>query len=113
MRTLPVAQRLHRWLLFAALPAISVSAVQAQNVPAISGAVGYLSNRDGGQNLFRPVVTPLIAAPLGPHLLVESRGDLREIWTESTPACTHRFIASVAYLQLDYIANRHMTIVGG
>jgi hypothetical protein len=113
MRTLSAGRRLHRCILLATIVAISASALKAQNVPAISGAVGYLSNRNGGQNFFQPVVAPLIAAPLGSHLLVESRGDLRDISTESSPAYTHQFIASLIYLQLDYIANRHLTIVGG
>jgi hypothetical protein len=101
MRRLPITQRLQQWLLFAALATVTVNAMQAQNVPAISGGVGFLSNNNGFDTNFQPAVAPLIALPLGPHLLVESRGDIREIGTQTTPSSSNssRFIASLIYLQ--------------
>jgi hypothetical protein len=115
MRRLSITQRLRQWLLFAALTTVSVNAIQAQNVPVISGGVGFFTNNNGSQTNYQPAVAPLIALPLGPHLLIESRGDIREIGTQATPstANSHQFIASLVYLQLDYIANRYITIVGG
>jgi hypothetical protein len=85
----------------------------AQNTPLISGGVGFFADRNAGANTFQPVLAPVIAAPLGHHLLVESRGDLRESVTDSSSPYAGQFVASLQYLQLDYIVNSKLTLVGG
>ncbi len=88
--------------------------VAAQNVPLISGGVGFETNTSGGTNFMQPVIVPVLAAPVESHLLAEARGDLRELYTaQKTGGYTHQFFPSLQYLQMDIIANRHLTIVGG
>jgi hypothetical protein len=60
------------------------------------------------------VLVPVLAAPLGPHLLIESRANLDENFTPKTGGGynTSHFIG-LSYIQADYIATPHLTIVGG
>jgi hypothetical protein len=87
----------------------------AHNVPLISGGAGFFSRTDGGNTTYNPVIAPLIAAPLGPHLLFESRANLVEIFSPSGPNGTydHIHFVAVAYAQADYFVNSHFTLVGG
>ena len=50
----------------------------AQNTPLISGGAGFFTTTNGGNPSYLPIMEPLIAAPLGSHLLVESRATLLE-----------------------------------
>jgi len=114
-RPFPAKRRiLHRCLL-AALFSTAVTGlhVYGQDVPLVSGAVGFLANRNGGQSVFQPVLAPVIAAPLGEHILVESRGELRNTWTENATGYPRAFTAGLQFLQADYIAHPRLVIVGG
>lgn len=97
------------------IPVVSAAAQKGPDVPLISGGVGFLSSTNRGSTALQPVIAPLLAFPLGDHLLVESRADLREsfVQTNKTGPYNGSFFASLQYLQLDYIANRHLTIVAG
>src|SRR5581483_7478539 len=50
----------------------------AQDTPLISGGVGFFTSTNGGNTSYLPVLSPVLAAPLGSHLLVESRATLIE-----------------------------------
>ena len=82
----------------------------AQDTPVISGAVGLLTNRNQGQSVFQPVVAPLLAAPLGSHVLIEGRADIRDYRAEGNPS---DFEAALQYMQADILANKRVTIVAG
>jgi hypothetical protein len=87
-----------------------------QNTPLISGGVGFFSSTNGGRTSYLPVVSPLIAAPLGQHLLVESRAMLIESISPrgggQSGYNTSAFLG-LSFLQLDYLANSHATLVAG
>lgn len=81
----------------------------------ISGGMGFLTSTNGGNTTYIPIISPVLAAPLGEHFLVESRATLLESFFPKGPGQgydTFHFVG-LAYLQLDYIANKHLTIVGG
>jgi hypothetical protein len=86
----------------------------AQDVPLISGGLGFLTFTNGGVN-YQTIAAPLLAAPIGPHLLIESRGNLAETFPPQGNGqgynTSHFF--GWAYLQADYIATSHLTVVGG
>ncbi len=88
---------------------------KSPDVPLISGGVGFLSSTNRGSTALQPVLAPVLAAPLGQHLLFESRADLREFFvqTNNTGPYNGTFFPSLPYLQLDYLANRHLTLVAG
>src|SRR5271163_1444397 len=87
-RTGRPVRRMAFWLL---LLGSALSAV-GQNTPLLSGGVGFLTNTNGGNTTYTPVLEPVIAAPIGQHLLVESRATLLETWfpgTSSQPGYMH------------------------
>jgi hypothetical protein len=86
------------------------------NVPILSGGAGFLDSTAGGVNFFQPVLAPVISIPLGDRFLIESRGDLRGFFSREngTSGPYHgRFFGTLEYLQLDYLANSHLTITVG
>jgi hypothetical protein len=96
---------------------IFVIRVSAQSdVPVISGGAGFVSTRAFGSDFFSPQIAPVVLVPVGDKWLVEARGTIGEIifqqngnsgpWHSST-------FTSVDFLQVDYIANSHLTITAG
>ncbi len=100
------------------VPAI-VCAVQhgaAQDTPLLSGGVGFFTSTNGGSTSYQPHIEPLIAAPLGKSLLVESRSILLEEFSPNgngQPGYNHSHFADLIYLQGDFLASAHLTVVGG
>jgi hypothetical protein len=88
----------------------------AQDTPLISGGIGFLTNTNGGNTTYVPDLSPVLAAPLGRHLLVESRANILESFfpkgSGQSGYTSSPFIA-LTYLQLDYLATSHITLVGG
>ncbi|HTX40952.1 MAG TPA: hypothetical protein VMD25_03930 [Acidobacteriaceae bacterium] len=95
----------------AALPATRPGA--AQNLPLFSGGVGFFTSTNGGNTSYQPHIEPLIAAPLGKSLLVESRGILLEEFSPGGSGYSHSHLLDLIYLQGDYLASSHVTAVGG
>ena len=86
----------------------------AQNTPIISGGTAFFSYTDGGKTDYDMLVTPLLAAPIGPYLFIEGRGLLLETLSPARTGGynTSRFFG-LSYMQADVIANKHVTLVGG
>jgi hypothetical protein len=88
----------------------------AQDTPLLSGGVGFFTSTNAGQTNYSPTIQPLLAAPIGSHLLVESRAILLENFAPNggnNPGYDHTHLVSLTYLQGDYLVSRHLTIVGG
>jgi hypothetical protein len=88
----------------------------AQDTPLISGGVGFFNATNGGNTTYQPIIEPLIAAPIGSRLLIESRATLLENFAPNgggQPGYDHTHFLGFTYLQADYIASPHLTIVGG
>jgi hypothetical protein len=88
----------------------------AQDVPLISGGVGLFTSTNGGSTSYAPQIQPLIAAPIGKSLLFESRAIIVESFFPNgggQPGYGHSHFADLIYMQGDYIASRHLTVVGG
>jgi hypothetical protein len=84
--------------------------------PIISGGVQYLSTTSGGSTFFQPEISPVVTVPIGDHWLIESRATFDEVVvrTDGSSSPYHALTSSsIDYLQLDYIANPHLTIVVG
>ncbi len=89
---------------------------RAQYTPLISGGVGFLDSTNSGANFFQPVLAPLVAVPMGKHLLAESRFDFREFYARKdgrSGPYEGTFFKSTQYLQLDYIAVPALTVTVG
>jgi hypothetical protein len=87
----------------------------SHDVPLISGATAFLTGTAGGNTSYTPAVVPLLAAPVGTHLLFESRATLLDTISLSGPNHTydHRHFIGLAYAQADYFLNSRLTLVGG
>ncbi len=64
--------------------AVSAQTEETHGVPLLSGGVGFLTSTNGGNTTYLPIIEPLIAAPLGPRVLVESRAALTESFSPNT-----------------------------
>jgi len=102
-----------RMLLLAACSYCLVSNAEAQDTPLLSGGVAFFTRTNGGSTSYIPTISPVLVAPLGKSFLVESRANLLvDFFPTPTGYDTFRF-AGLSYLQLDYIATSHLTIVAG
>jgi hypothetical protein len=116
-RPLSKIARPARPIAFAVALLCSALSGAAQNTPLLSGGVGFLSNTNTGNTTYTPIIEPLLALPIGQHILVESRAALTETWSPSfnsaQPGYDHSHFIGLTYLQGDYIASPHLTVVGG
>jgi hypothetical protein len=89
--------------------------VVAQDVPLLSGGLGFLTNTNGGDTSYQTIAVPVLAAPIGQHLLVESRANILETFSPqgNGQGYDHSTFLGLSYLQADYIATPHLTVVGG
>ena len=88
----------------------------AQDTPLISGGVGFLTSTNAGSTTYLPIIEPLLAAPLGSKILIESRAALLETFAPNggnQPGYNHTHFIGNTYLQGDFVASSHFTIVGG
>jgi hypothetical protein len=88
----------------------------AQNTPLLSGGVGFFTSTNSGQTSYQPLFEPLLAAPIGPRLLIESRAILLESFSPKggdQPGYDHSHLISLTYLEGDYTLTSHVTVVGG
>ena len=89
--------------------------VRAQDTPLLSGGVGFLTSTNGGNTTYQPIIEPLLAAPIGQRVLIESRAALVETYAprNGQPGYDHTFFGAFTYLQGDAILTPHVTLVGG
>lgn len=88
----------------------------AQDTPLLSGGIAFLTSTNGGNTTYLPIMEPLLAAPIGNRLLIESRAALTESFTPNgngQPGYNHTHFVGLTYLQGDYIAASHLTLVAG
>jgi hypothetical protein len=86
------------------------------DIPVISGGLQYESTTAGGVTTMQPVIQPVVLIPIGDHWLIESRATFDEfIFREDGNSGPYHALtfSTVDYLQLDYIANSHLTISVG
>ncbi len=85
-------------------------------VPIFSAGLAYNSFVQGGTDHVHPLVSPVILVPLGQNWLIENR-ETFEIDLAPQPGSNGNYKGylqkEVDYLQLDYIANRYMTVTVG
>ena len=107
---------LYRILSIACLVLSAGMAARAQDsVPVISGAVGFLSTTAGGTHINEPVIVPVLAAPIGGHILIEARGELEEFLVQpnGTGPYSKQFFGGLDYAQIDYVATPWLTFAAG
>jgi hypothetical protein len=102
------------FVIAAFLCAVRPGMAQDTLTPLLSGGVGFFTSTNGGNTTYQPHIEPLIDAPITHRLLIESRGILQENFFPNGPkGYDHSHAASFIYLQGDYLATSHVTVVGG
>src|SRR4029077_15206480 len=76
---------------------------------------GYFTNVNGGETQLVPSITPVLLVPLVDRRLVESRAQFKGEFERSNGGGPYggKVEQEVDYLQLDYIANRYLTVTAG
>ncbi len=103
-------------LVFATLCVLRSGAAQETYTytPLISGGAGFFTSTNGGDTTYQPHIEPQITAPITPRLFIESRAILLEsFFPNGSQGYEHSHAASFIYLQGDYLATSHVTVVGG
>jgi len=84
-------------------------------IPILTGNFGAFSFVTGGHNVIDTQINPVLLVPLGEHWLVESRAEFEGEFERPPgggpyggPVDKH-----VDYAQVDYIANRYLTVTAG
>jgi hypothetical protein len=105
-------------LALACAPALRAQSDQTdapKPVPVFSVGTGFISTFDGGDAHLGPLVSPVMLVPLGDHWLFESRATFES--DLSQPPGSDGFKGyvqkEVDYAQLDFIANRYLTVTVG
>jgi len=93
----------------------SAQTAEDKPVPILSGSVGTFSFVTAGQNLIDSQINPVLLVPLGDRWLIESRAEFEGQFQRPPgggpyggPVDKH-----VDYAQVDYIANRYVTVTAG
>jgi hypothetical protein len=84
-------------------------------VPVVSGGAAFVPFVQGGQTTLVSIISPVVLVPLGDNWLIESRGAFEGDFTrrDGTGPFGGKIHKQLEYLQLDYIANRYLTVTAG
>jgi|SRR5580658_168591 hypothetical protein len=84
-------------------------------VPVVTGGAAFVPFVQGGQATLVSIISPVVLVPMGDKWLIESRaafeGDFMR--RDGTGPFSGEIQKSLEYLQLDYIANPHLTVTVG
>ncbi len=107
------------WLAVLCLSNLAVAQVPdvsaAPTVPIVSGGVAFVPFVQGGRTTLVSIFSPVVLVPLGDKWLIESRGAFEGDFTrrDGTGPFGGKVKKSLEYLQVDYIANPHLTVTVG
>src|ERR1700680_5148151 len=84
-------------------------------VPILTATSGFSTNVTGDQTALVPSINPVILLPLGDRWLIESRAEFKGDFQRPDGGGSYggKVEQEVDYLQLDYIANRYVTVTAG
>lgn len=87
---------------------------QESGVPVLTGFVGVGSEFEPGQQQVLPAIAPILLVPIGDHVLLESEAEFEGNYTHMTDQdWSHKWDKGIEYAQIDWFANKYMTVVGG
>jgi hypothetical protein len=112
----------HAWILalFVLFPIVAQGQEESANeqsvnaVPILTGSTAYFTRVTGGQFQDTPSVSPLLLFPVGDKWLVEAKGNYFRSYAKGGEGYYEGSSSyGVIYAQVDYIANRYITLSGG
>jgi len=95
--------------------AVAQTADEERPVPILTGSAGFFTNVDGGHTELAPVISPVLLVPIGERWLVEARGSFEGEFARKNDNGPYGGTVGkeVDYAQLDFIANRYVTVTAG
>jgi hypothetical protein len=115
-------------LLLVCLSAITICVAQQESsvslppsgdavpVPVLSGGAAFVPTWDGGKPTLVSIISPVLLVPIGNNLVFESRAAFEGDFQRRNGASgdfTGAINKSLEYMELDYIANRYVTVTAG
>jgi len=101
--------------LVAAVAAHAQTDAHMDTVPILSGGMAFVPTVQGGQTTFTSVIAPVLLVPIRDKWLVESRvtfeGDFAR--RDGTGPYAGPVEKEIDYAEVDYIANRYVTVTAG
>jgi len=83
-------------------------------IPILTGYGGFVSSFSPGQQQLSPVIVPILLIPIGDKWLIEAEGEFEGDYVHMTGEPWEReWEKGAEYLQVDYLANRYLTVVAG
>jgi hypothetical protein len=83
-------------------------------VPILTGSTAYFTRVNGGGFQDTPSVSPLLLAPVGDKWLLEAKGNYANTYAKGDEGYYESSAAyGLIYAQIDYIANRFVTVTTG
>ena len=125
MRYFWIRERMRRWLRatpgWAGLFLVLVGLAAAQSadvekpVPILTGSAGYFNFVAAGQNQIDAQINPVLLVPLGDKWLVEARMEFEGAFQRPDGGGPYggEVSKNLDYAQVDYIANRYVTVTLG
>lgn len=93
---------------------VPLARMQGQETPLLSGGVGFFTSTNGGNTTYIPALSPLLEAPITSRFQIESRATLLEIFfPNGNKGYDSIHFTGLTFLQGDYVATPHVTVVGG
>jgi hypothetical protein len=93
--------------------ALAQSSAKPETVPILSGGVAFVPTVEGGQTSLNSVIAPVVLVPFGDKWLVESRASFEGDFERENGGFVGAVEKQVDYLELDYLANKYLTITAG
>jgi hypothetical protein len=88
----------------------------AKPIPVLSGGVAFVPTWDSGNPILVSIISPVLLVPIGNDLIFESRaafeGDFQR-GNGNSGDFTGPVQKSLDYMELDYLANRYVTVTAG
>src|SRR5260370_27239540 len=83
-------------------------------IPILTGSTGYFTRVTGGQFQDSPSVSPLLLVPVGDKWLIEVKGNTSDTFAKNSHSDYEGTLSyGLIYGQVDYIANRYVTLAAG
>jgi hypothetical protein len=83
-------------------------------IPILTGSTAYFTRVTGGQFQDTPSVSPLLLVPVGDKWLLEAKGNYSDTYAKGSEGYYEGASSyGLIYAQIDYIANRFMTVSAG
>ncbi len=84
-------------------------------VPILSAGTAFVTNFEGGNPHLDPLIAPVVLIPIGDRWLIESRATFEADFSQPPESSdfSGKVEKEVGYAQLDFIANRFLTISAG